>query len=118
VQQHLHIPASGLNFVSLPTDATELMSIMDEFHHELEVEEKELHNGWGGIVITDEQASLKRVDLFIFWNEVEMERGFPVLDANGEPILALGADGNPILRISSQRVYIHEDSQYFNAPGA
>jgi ubiquinol-cytochrome c reductase cytochrome b subunit len=116
-QQHLHLPA-GLNFVPMPSDATELNRVMKKFYHEIEAEHHELRNGWGGLIITDDQNGLKRLDIFIFWHEVEMDRGFPVLDANGESIPVLDENGNPVLRVSSHRVYIHQDSQYFNAPGA
>ncbi|PJF26468.1 MAG: hypothetical protein CUN53_07720 [Phototrophicales bacterium] len=116
-QQHLHLPA-GLNFVPLPSDATELNRVMKKFYEEIEAEHHELRNGWGGLIISDDQNGLKRLDIFIFWHEVEMERGFPVLNANGESIPVLDANGNPVMRVSSHRVYIHQDSQYFNAPGA
>ena len=116
-QQHLHLPA-GLNFVALPSDANQLNRVMAEFYHEIESEHHELRDGWGGLIITDDQNGLKRMDIFIVWHEVEMERGFPVLNANGESIPVLDENGNPVLRISSQRVYVHQDSQYFNAPGA
>jgi hypothetical protein len=116
-QQHLHLPA-GLNFALLPSDASHLNRVMAEFYHEIEAEHHELRNGWGGLIITDDQNGLKRLDIFIFWHEVEMERGFPVLNANGESIPVLDENGNPVLRVSSHRVYVHQDSQYFNAPGA
>jgi quinol-cytochrome oxidoreductase complex cytochrome b subunit len=116
-QQHLHLPA-GLNFVPLPSDASHLNRVMAEFYHEIEAKHHELRNGWGGLIITDDQDGLKRLDIFIFWHEVQMRNGFPVLDANGESIPVLDENGNPVLRVSSHRVYIHRDSQYFNAPGA
>ncbi len=116
-QQHLHLPV-GLNFVPLPSDAAELNRVMKKFYEEIEAAHHELRNGWGGLIITDDQNGLKRLDIFIFWHEVEMERGFPVLNANGESIPVLDENGNPVLRVSSHRMYIHQDSQYFNAPGA
>jgi hypothetical protein len=116
-QQHLHLPA-GLNFVALPSDASQLNRVMAKFYHEIEAEHQELRDGWGGLIITDDQNGLKRMDIFIVWHEVEMQGGFPVLNANGESIPVLDENGNPVLRISSQRVYVHQDSQYFNAPGA
>jgi hypothetical protein len=36
-----------------------------------------------------------------------------VLDADGQPVLVLGADGNPIRRYDTRHLFIHEAAGYF-----
>ncbi|MCK6578828.1 MAG: cytochrome bc complex cytochrome b subunit [Anaerolineae bacterium] len=112
-----HLPVSSLNFTVL-SEGTELYHVMEEFAHMVESEDKELYNGWGAVIITDWQEDLKRVDVIISWDEVVMERGFPVLDENGEPILVLDENGSPTRRINSDHIFLHRNAQYFEAPGA
>ncbi|MBL8133081.1 MAG: cytochrome bc complex cytochrome b subunit [Anaerolineae bacterium] len=112
-----HLPVSSLNFTVL-SEGTELYHVMEEFAHMVESEDKELYNGWGAVIITDWQEDLKRVDVIISWDEVVMERGFPVLDENGEPILVLDENGSPTRRVNSDHIFLHRNAQYFEAPGA
>ena len=115
--QLLPLP-SGLNFSPVPADAPELNDAMHEFAHMLEENSNELYNAWGAVIITDTQNNLKRIDVLIVWDDVQMDNGRPVLDAQGVPVVVLGENGEPLTRVSSQHVYIHRDSQYFAAPGA
>lgn len=152
------LPVSSLRFTSVPSDAPALLHVLEEFQHKIEAENQELYNGWGGIVITQNQDNLKRIDLFIIWDQVEIEAGHPRLDengqpvpvmtlqtvmqqkvdANGEPVLdeagepvmepVIGADGEPVTEllldasgnltpvrfISSEHVFINENSGYFD----
>ncbi len=157
--QNQSLPLSNLRFTTAPSDAPELRAVLDEFQHMLALEQEELLNAWGGIIVTQNQDDLKRVDLFIVWDEVEIESGSVVLDENGQPIPVfqtqqvlqpqLDANGNPVLDeetgepvmevvldengepvvepvldengnpvparlISSEHVFIHEDSGYFD----
>lgn len=172
-----HIPTQPRGFKPVPADAPELRRVLDEFAHLLEANHHELLNGWGAIIITQNQANLKRIDVVVTWDEVLLENGQPVLDDNGNPIIVpqmvpvldengspvmeeavddegnvimqaqvdaagnivydennepvlvpqmvpamtplLDADGNPIAnrRINSSHIFIHENSQYFRAPG-
>jgi quinol-cytochrome oxidoreductase complex cytochrome b subunit len=117
-QQHLALP-SGFNFTPVPADAPELRAAMHDFAEMLEENEVELHNAWGAVIVTDTQANLRRVDVIIVWDEVQIENGRPVLNAQGEPQLILDeTTGEPLTRINSQHIFIHRDSQYFQAPGA
>ena len=116
LQQHL--PLNSLNFVPVPANAPELREVVEEFEHELEVNEDELHNAWGLVVVTQIQDDLKRIDVLIYWQDVLMENGKVVYGEDGEPVLRLDEAGNPIPRMNGQYIYIHRDSQYFAAPGA
>jgi ubiquinol-cytochrome c reductase cytochrome b subunit len=115
--QFLPLP-SGLNFSPVPADAPELRDAMRQFTAMIEENSSELYNAWGAVIITDAQNNLKRIDVLIVWDDVQMENGRPVLNAEGLPITVLDASGVPLPRVSSQHVYIHRDAQYFPAPGA
>ncbi len=109
---------SDMTFSPIPSDAPEFRSAMEYLDQQLKENANELLNGWGAVVITEPQKNLKRADVILTWDEVQIEAGRPVLDANGQPIPVLDADGNRIRRINSDHIYIHRDSQYFTAPGA
>ncbi len=113
-----HLPLTRLNFTTVPSASPELREVVEEFEHELELKETELHNAWGVVIITDVQENLKRIDVMILWEDVVIENGKVVFDAEGEPVLNRDENGNPIIRMNSQHIYIHRDSQYFAAPGA
>ncbi|MBL8117428.1 MAG: cytochrome bc complex cytochrome b subunit [Anaerolineae bacterium] len=109
-----HLEVSSINFRSVPSDAPELKKVLDFMAEEIHHNDDYLVNGWGAIVISQNQSNLKRVDLIISWDEVELENGQPVLDANGQPVIATDADGNPIRRFNTSHVFIHEDALYFS----
>ncbi len=113
-----HLPLSALNFRPATSDNGDFYHVLEEFHHEIEVNSNELLNGWGAIIVTEQQPGLKRVDVVITWDTIELEGGLPVLDADGNPILVLDDNGQPIRRVSGGYMYIHENAQYFPAPGA
>ena len=77
----------------------------------------ELPEGWGAVIVSDVQDNLKRVDVILVWQEYENQNGRPILDENGRPTIILDESGNPVLRVNSQHIFIHENSQYFAAPG-
>ncbi len=112
-----HLPLTDLNFVASPASAPELRAVLEEFAHELELHEDELHHGWGSIIITEVQDGLKRIDVFVYWQDVVVENGKVVYGEDGEPIVRLDENGNPIPRLNAQHIFIHRDSQYFAAPG-
>lgn len=118
LQNDAHLAVNSINFVPVPADAPDLLEGLHAFYGELVRTQDELHNAWGAVIITEQQAGLRRVDVVIVWDSVEIENGKPVYDANGNPVLILDADGNPVLRVNGQHMFIHEDSQYFSAPGA
>ncbi len=104
---------SSVRFSPVPADSPELHHVMERFYHLLEEEHHELPNAWGVVVISQNQANLKRIDVIISWDDVQMENGAAVLDANGQPVLNLDEEGNTVRRWSADHVMIHEDSSYF-----
>src|SRR6185369_5275830 len=116
IPNYLTLPT--VNFSPLPADAPELRSVMDRFKGFLDDNAAELYHAWGAIIITPYQADMKRVDVIIHWTQVNVVNGHPQLDANGQPVITLGADGNPVLRFNSSHIFIHRESQYFQGPGA
>ncbi len=112
--QHVGANQLPLRFRSVPADeAPKLMQVMEEFSHHLDAAPDELPNVWGALVITDNQASLKRLDWVVSWDSVLIEGGDVQLDEAGEPILVyaaktavvldsegnalLGEDGEPLM---------------------
>jgi quinol-cytochrome oxidoreductase complex cytochrome b subunit len=110
--QYLILPG-GLNARTVPADAPEFHKQLALFQNEIKQSPNELYNAWGMIVITQNQDNLKRVDLVISWDEVQIENGVPVLDQNGNPIPVLDANGKPIRLMNTLHVFIHKDSAYF-----
>jgi len=111
------LPATSYTFTAVPSDATQLQNAMKFFTEEMDANANELLNGWGAVVITEPQKNLKRVDVIITWDEVQVLNGNLVLDANGKSQLVKDANGNSIRRINSDHFYIHRDAQYFLEPG-
>lgn len=112
------LPLASMTFTSVPSDATALREGMEFFERELETNRNELLNAWGLVVITEPQKDLKRVDVIVIWDEVQLQGGQPVLDENGQPIPILDENGDHIRRINSDHMFVHRDAQYFEAPGA
>lgn len=117
LQNDAHLGVNSISFVPVPADAPELEEALHHFYEDLETNNAELHNAWGAIIITDQQDGLRRADVVIVWDSVQIEDGKPVFDANGNPVLITDANGNPVIRVNGQHIYLHEDSQYFAAPG-
>jgi quinol-cytochrome oxidoreductase complex cytochrome b subunit len=111
-----HLPLTTMNFTPVPADATELRQVVEEFAHEIEGRPNELPNAWGGVIITEPQQGLKRIDVLLVWRDVQLESGRPVLQ-DGQPVLVTDENGNPVWRVNSQHIFIHENAQYFAAPG-
>lgn len=112
------LPLSAFTFTTVPTDASLLRSGLEFLTEELDANGNELLNAWGAVIITEPQKNLKRVDVVITWDEVQVANGNLVLDANGQSIPIVDANGNRIRRINSDHMFVHRDSQYFQAPGA
>lgn len=101
-------------FVVIPDSSPTLNAAIEEFHHLLEIESMELYNAHGMVIVTDNQAGLKRLDVLIQWEEVELnETGGVIVDDQGNPIPVLKDDGTPVYRWSSDHIFIHENSAYF-----
>lgn len=110
--QFLNLPT--LRFTPVPANAPELIHVVEEFAHLLEAEQVELLDAWGVVIITPNQANLKRIDVVINWQEIRIVDGTPVLDDNGDPIPVFDGDGNPVRRTSSKHIFINEQSGYFS----
>jgi hypothetical protein len=112
-----HLTTSSLTFMPIPADAPELHHAIELFYQKFLTEKasNELLNPWGAVIITQHQDGLKRIDVVVSWDEVQIEGGFPVLDENGEPIPVLDANGNPVRRSNISHLFIHEDGGYFAA---
>ena len=106
--------ATNIRFRLVPeAEAPRLAYVMDLYERQISKEAKELYNGWGAVIITDNQANLKRIDLVIIWEAIEIENGQPVLDENGNVKPILNEDGTPVYNISIKHVFIHRDAAFF-----
>jgi len=108
-----HNAVSDVNFREVPAASPELAAVMEEFDHMVEEYPDELYNGWGAVLITDNQENLLRVDVLIIWQTIEKAAGAPVLDENGDPIPVLDENGNPVWRIFDDHIFIHRNAAYF-----
>jgi quinol-cytochrome oxidoreductase complex cytochrome b subunit len=120
-----HAPAIPSTFRPVPDDAPELLRILREFNAKLLANQDELPNAWGAIIINDIQSNLKRIDVIISWDAVQIETGQVVRDAQGNPIFEFAVDangetildenGNPVVmrRFYTRHIYLHADSAYF-----
>lgn len=108
-----YLPISSLNFSTVPADAPELRKVMKEFESLIEQHKSELVNAWGGVVITQNQNDLKRVDVIVSWDTVQIENGRPVMDENGNPVLVRDKNGNVVRSQNIDHVFIHRDGGYF-----
>jgi hypothetical protein len=102
-----------IRFGLVPAASADLAHVIDEFQHYLEEEDHELYNAWGGVVITENQDQLRRLDVFIVWQEVILDGNEPVLDEEGNPQPIFNEDGTPRMRIALAHTFVHEDAQYF-----
>lgn len=117
---HLGADVMPTAFRAVPDDAPELLHVLEELHHGIHDAGAELDGGWGAIVVTEKQNGLRRVDVVIVWDGVELDSGFPVIDESGVPIPLMaqiaGAEEGEMARehkIYARHIFIHEDSAYF-----
>ena len=96
--QHVGANQLPLRFRPVPEDeAPKLMQVMEEFEHHLAQEPIELPDVWGALVITDNQAGLKRLDWVVSWDTVRIEGGEVMMDDAGEPIIVYASEQMPML---------------------
>ena len=112
--QHVATTADDLRFVPVSGDADEFAYVMEHFEEEMHHVDDELYNGFGIVVVTENQDNLRRLDAIIVWHEVALEGGQPLLDENGDPQPLYNEDGTPRYRVYSDHVFLHEDAQYFD----
>ena len=85
------------SFRLVPDDAPVLHEVLEELHHEIELNEGQLPHGWGIIVVSNNQEGLRRVDLAIGWEGVEIDQGQVVVGEDGEPVeLVYQLGGQPL----------------------
>jgi quinol-cytochrome oxidoreductase complex cytochrome b subunit len=110
-----HLTYSGeLRFRTVPSDAEDLQHVLREFEELLIENSDELHNSWGAVIITDNQDNLRRIDVIIVWEAIELDNGKPSKDENGDLIPILDDNGNPLLAVADKHIFIHQDSAYFS----
>jgi ubiquinol-cytochrome c reductase cytochrome b subunit len=109
-----HLALGEASFRTVPTDAPDLLHQLEYMADRIDEESDYLVDGWGAIVITENQPGLKRLDLVISWNEAVVENGRPVIGEDGEPVLATDESGNPLRRFNTVHVFVHEDALYFS----
>lgn len=96
--QHVGANQLPLRFRTIPEDeAPKLMQVMEEFEHHLAQEPIELPDVWGALVITDNQAGLKRLDWVVSWDSVLIEGGEVMMDDAGDPIIVYASEQMPML---------------------
>lgn len=109
-----HLTLGSVRFRTVPSDSTRLISVMERFEQMVREDHgNELNNGWGALIITENQGNLRRVDVVVIWESVEMELGAAILDADGNIIPILTEDGEPVYELSDMHIFIHENSGYF-----
>jgi quinol-cytochrome oxidoreductase complex cytochrome b subunit len=106
---HLNAIRMPNTFSVVPDNAPNLEHVLEELHQLIEREHQELPDATAVIVVSENQDGLRRMDLAILWNGVELSGGQVVLEdgetialnystRGGENILfAADADGTVIL---------------------
>ncbi len=74
------------SFREVPQDAPVLHEVLEEFAHEIETNEDQLPEGWGIIIVSNNQEGLRRLDMAIGWEAVTIELEEVVYDDNGDPV--------------------------------
>ncbi len=108
-----HLTISSLRLSEIPATSPDLYRQMQFFYNRIQQNQNYLVNGVGYLVITQNQDDLKRMDLLLTWNEVQIAGGRPVLDASGAPVLVTDANGDPVRRVNTKHFFIHQDALYF-----
>lgn len=118
---HLNPALMPTQVRTIPDDAPELKHVVAEFAHLLHRDESELEHALGLVIITENQAGLRRMDLVIMWEGVVIENGL-VKYEDGEPVPLLVDVTNDAgeteavrpTRLKTDHIYIHEDAAYFD----
>ncbi len=111
---------TSTTFSVVPSASPELYEGMHFFFEEIEHRANELPNGWGAVIIANVQENVRRVEVVLSWDEVEIDplTGTAVIDENGQPVFVRDENGEVVRRYNAEHMFIHENSQYFAAPGA
>jgi hypothetical protein len=123
---------TSLNFTTVPADAPELHDVLEWFDGQLYDYPGELQGGvWGGLIVTQDQPNTKRIDAIIVWpqdngaSQKQTAAIVPIAQVSTAEATAAAdateaATPSPasLWRVESDLVFINENSQYFEAPGA
>jgi len=113
-----YAPSVPSSFRVVPDDAPALKKVLEFLHDHIEHRHTELPNAWGAIVIGEAQNTLRRVDVLISWDGVQIENGIVQTDERGEPIFLTTTDaqGNEVIqrRVDAKHIFLHPDSAYFD----
>ncbi|GAB1421720.1 hypothetical protein MASR2M15_19020 [Anaerolineales bacterium] len=82
---HLDVAKLPTAFRMVPDDAPDLHAVLEELDHMIQLKENELPGAWGAIVITHNQDGLRRVDVSITWEGVDIVNGLVQFDTDGNP---------------------------------
>lgn len=111
-----HLDGSDMpnNYRLVPEDAPVLHEVLEEFGHLIHENDDQLPNAHGIMIVSNIQDGLRRVDLVIIWDGVELDQGQPVIGEDGEPVPL-------VYQLSGQPLYFQTDEAgelVFNDSGA
>ncbi len=99
---------------AVPEDAPHLLSVLESFDGMFDTLGRDLPNAWGVLYIQDWQTDLKRIEIYIEWDTPLLtQNGEIARDAQGNILLELDENGNPIRASSGKAIYVHARSNYF-----
>jgi hypothetical protein len=121
---HLHLPGEGLAAAAIPADAPRLYEAMEDFEHAINSFEGSIPGAEGLVIVTQTQANLKRIDVVLLWPNPAAPAEAAVeatVEATVEAEATESAETTPAIPaylIATRHIFIHEDAEYFAAPGA
>jgi len=130
--QTVNAGVTNLNFTTVPSDAPEMEAVLKWFDGQLAAYPGELQGGvWGGLIVTQDQTNTKRIDAVIVWpqdNGASQQQTAAIVPiaqvataeatASADATQAATPSPSSVWRVESDLVFINENSQYFEAPGA
>lgn len=115
LQASHHLNITSLQFNTVPADATDLRETLEFFHEEIEHAEAALPHATGLIIVTQNQENLKRVDALIVWPETAEADEETTQNVSTQ---AQDTSAQIQYNIYAEHIFIHEDANYFAAPGS
>lgn len=102
-----HLDGSDMpaGFRLVPEDAPVLEEVLEDLAHELEDFEDQLPHAQGVIIISNNQDGLRRLDMVIVWDAVEVDQGSVVEDEETGEALEL------VYQLQGQDLYFETDAE-------